>query len=314
MMQSTDSIPAITEKEATGEIAELYEDLRVTLGVPFVNLIWRHLATIPGGLSWTWNLVKPLYVSGEVIRLSIEASELISLPSIVTLPDFVWDSANVDLDVRKTIVRLIESYNRANGVNFFALIVARSVLRDGLPTLARVTTARQTVSCYREPFRALPPLLAFAELPPPVFALVRRLDEFGRLESSKAIASLYRHLAHWPEFLSIIYTSFEPLHRSGELTKAQLNLIAFGQRQCSKLLTIASRSLSPIATKSQNDVSRSLDEFTGLMIGRMMVMGKAMRLLIPVDDATSATTTTARTNSKAGDLLKSSSARKTKER
>jgi hypothetical protein len=284
-MQSADSIPAITEMEASGEIAELYDDLRVTLGVPFVNLIWRHLATIPGGLSWTWNLVKPLYVSGELDRLSIEASELISLPSIVTLPNFVWDSANVNADARQTIVRLIESYNRANGVNFLALLVVLSVLRDGRPTPAPGTTARETASCYREPLRALPPLLAFTELPPPVFALVRRLDEFGRLGSSKAIASLYRHLAHWPEFLSIIYTVFEPLHRSGELTKAQVQLIAFGQQQCSKLLTIADRSLSPITTKSQSDVARSLDEFTGLMIGRMMVIGKAMRLLIPADGA-----------------------------
>ena len=73
-----DSIPAIAEGDATGDIAILYEDLRVTLGVPFVNLIWRHLATIPGGLAWTWTLVKPLYASGELERLSSKASALVS--------------------------------------------------------------------------------------------------------------------------------------------------------------------------------------------------------------------------------------------
>jgi hypothetical protein len=289
MMQSTDSIPAITEKEATGEIAELYNDLRVTLGVPFVNLIWRHLATIPGGLSWTWTLVKPLYVSSELNRRAVEASKLISLPSVVTLPDFVWDGANVDRDARHTIVRLIESYNRANGVNFLALHVALTVLRDGLPTLSRGTTASQTVGCYREPIEALPPLLGFTELPKPLFALVRRLDEFGRLGSNKAIASLYRHLAHWPGFLSIAYTAFEPLHRSGELTKAQANLIDSGRRQCAELLDLVNLTLPPITTESRNGVFISLDEFTGLMIGRMIVMGKAMRLLITTDDANAQT-------------------------
>ena len=69
-----DSIPAIAESDATGDVAALYQDLRVTLGVPFVNLIWRHLATIPGGLAWVWTLTKPLYVSGELDRLSTEAS------------------------------------------------------------------------------------------------------------------------------------------------------------------------------------------------------------------------------------------------
>jgi hypothetical protein len=67
-----DSIPAISEGDAVGDVAALYEDLRVTLGVPFVNLIWRHLATIPGGLAWVWTLVKPLYVGGELDRLSRE--------------------------------------------------------------------------------------------------------------------------------------------------------------------------------------------------------------------------------------------------
>ena len=59
-----DSIAAIPEEDASGDIATLYADLRATLGVPFVNLIWRHLATIQGGLAWAWTLVKPLYVIG----------------------------------------------------------------------------------------------------------------------------------------------------------------------------------------------------------------------------------------------------------
>ena len=32
---------AITEKEAQGPVADFYEDIRSTLGVPVVNLIWR---------------------------------------------------------------------------------------------------------------------------------------------------------------------------------------------------------------------------------------------------------------------------------
>ena len=63
MGQAADPIPAIREEDARGEIALVFEDLRATLGVPFVNLIWRHIATIPGGLAWTWALVRPLYVS-----------------------------------------------------------------------------------------------------------------------------------------------------------------------------------------------------------------------------------------------------------
>ena len=57
---SGDPVAAISEAGATGEIAALYGDIRATLGVPVVNLIWRHLATFPGALPWAWQSLRPL--------------------------------------------------------------------------------------------------------------------------------------------------------------------------------------------------------------------------------------------------------------
>jgi hypothetical protein len=279
-----DSIPAITEQDASGEIAALYADLRITLGVPFVNLIWRHLATIPGGLAWTWTLVKPLYLSGELDRLSVETAARAGLPSLTRWPDFVWEGVAIDRGARRLIARLIDGYNRANGVNFLALLAAVSVLRDGMP--ARLDTGRALPWANRPLVAtdALPPLPKLSELSPPLLALVRRLDQFGRLGSSDAIASLYLHLALWPPFLSIAYTSLEPLHRSGELAKIQQGVIAFGRQQAFGLAGLVDRNLPAIAPENRAAVLRPLDEFTCLMIGRMIVMGKAMHGLVSGDD------------------------------
>ena len=38
------------EAAATGDVAAPFADIRATLGVGVVNLIWRHLATIDGAL------------------------------------------------------------------------------------------------------------------------------------------------------------------------------------------------------------------------------------------------------------------------
>jgi hypothetical protein len=275
-----DSIPAIAEGDATGDVAILYEDLRVTLGVPFVNLIWRHLATIPGGLAWVWTLVKPLYVSGELDRLSSEASALVSLPSLAPLPDCVWESAAVGRDARQTIVAMIESYNHANGVNFLALMTAVSALRDGLPAAAAETTPVPASKRHSAPAPKLPPLPGLSELPPHVLALVRALDDLGRLGSNDAVASLYRHLAHWPAFLSIAYAALEPAHRSRELARAQEHVIAFGRAQCAALARLANPVLPALSLEARSAVLRAADEFTQLMIGRMIVMGKALRSLL----------------------------------
>ena len=47
-------VSAISEDEATGETAEIFTDIRATLGNGVVNLIWRHIATIEGALPWFW--------------------------------------------------------------------------------------------------------------------------------------------------------------------------------------------------------------------------------------------------------------------
>ena len=274
-----DSIAAIAEGDATGDIAALYQDLRVTLRVPFVNLIWRHLATIPGGLAWGWTLTKPLYVSGELDRLSSEAAALVSLPSLVPLPDHVWECAAIDRDARRTIAALIDSYNHANGVNFLALLTAVSTLRDGLPAasgVSQATAARR----HSPPTSKLPPLPGLSELPPHLLELVRGLDQLGRLESSEAVASLYRHLAHWPGFLAVAYTALAPLHRSRELAEAQREVSAFGRAQCASLVRLVNPDLPVLAPDAKSAALRGLDQFTGLMIGRMVVMGKAMRALL----------------------------------
>ena len=63
---TADSIRTVSEHDATGIVAEIYAEIRQTMGIPLVNLIWRHLASHPPGLQWAWSLLKPAYESGKV--------------------------------------------------------------------------------------------------------------------------------------------------------------------------------------------------------------------------------------------------------
>ena len=63
---SADPVSAITVFLDDADIAAIYTDIRATLGVPVVNLIWRHLAVFPDGLPWAWESLKPLYASGAI--------------------------------------------------------------------------------------------------------------------------------------------------------------------------------------------------------------------------------------------------------
>ena len=80
LMNISDPVPAITEAGATGEIAAIFADIRLVLGVDVVNLIWRHLATIPGALPWAWGTLPPLYADGSI------AAEAAALHGDLDLP------------------------------------------------------------------------------------------------------------------------------------------------------------------------------------------------------------------------------------
>ena len=68
-----ESVPSVLETAATGEIAEIYADIRGTLGTSVVNLIWRNLATMPDALPWTWSAVRPLYLAPAAAHAEADA-------------------------------------------------------------------------------------------------------------------------------------------------------------------------------------------------------------------------------------------------
>ena len=83
-MQGQESVPSVLETEATGEIADIYADIRKVLGTSVVNLIWRNLATMPGALPWAWLTVRPLYL-GDAPRHAEAVRRTIALPDLARL-------------------------------------------------------------------------------------------------------------------------------------------------------------------------------------------------------------------------------------
>ena len=280
-MSAADPIPAIREEDATGETAALFADLRATLGVPFVNLIWRHLATIPGGLDWTWALAKPLYETADLDQAAAALRDVAALPELAPIPEAVWDCAGIGAADRAEIAGLIRDYNHANGVNFLALLTAVSVLRPDAasrPVALRAPSGRGIAGAPSGTVRPLPPL---SDLAPPVVATVRELDRFGRLGDNDAVASLYRHLGYWPVFLAMSHAGLAPYHRNGALAGAQARVIAAGREHAGRLAELVGREPGTLDPDTRRRVFAALDEFTRLMIGRMVVMGSALLTQLP---------------------------------
>lgn len=271
-----DPLPAVAEVDATGEIAAIYADIRATLGVPMVNLIWCHLAATDGALAWAWRAARPLHAGGAVAETAAAFRDRIALPPVPALaPDALAAVGLGDADCA-TVGRLLVSYDRANTMNFVTLGALRATMRGEAGGAAAARPAgRPPGAPVSGPLPPLPPL---ESLDPALLTLVRRLNAVGA-EDDTVVASLYRHLALWPGLLALIDTALAPLAGSTALH----GLIAANREAGLALargLVGAARPEPPPAAVS-GPVGDALDAFLAHTLGRMVTMGRLLRAIIP---------------------------------
>ncbi len=273
---SADPVPSIREADASGEIAELYSDIRATLGVPVVNLIWRHLAMFPGGLGWAWEALKPLYASGAIMTEAAALRDGLDIPTLPGLTVPALSAAGLSASDLKRIDMILASYERSNAMNMIAL----AALLAGLEEMAAPLEPAETVAVDEEGVAGeMPPLLTLDEMDDDVRALVEALNAIGG--RAEILASMYRHLANWPPYLGMISALITPFAAEGRLEPVILYVIAEGRRRAEHLagaLAAPERSLEPSVRK---DMRAALNQFIDGPIGKMIAVVPLIKQAMP---------------------------------
>jgi hypothetical protein len=218
-----DPIESISESAATGETAEIYSDIRKTLGTSVVNLIWRNLATMPGALPWAWSTVRPLYF-GPAAGHAEAVRKTLRLPNLPNLSAGLLVAAGIDGNAREQIRAVLDSYHHTNAL---ALVVLSALLEHYGPSEAEVINWTEAAPSSAR--TELPPLPSMASLPVEVQRLIEELNEFGEDGATDLTASMYRHLAYWPPYLAIVRTMLAPLQADGTLTELTRSARALGR-------------------------------------------------------------------------------------
>ena len=111
----------ITEKEATGEVAEIYQDIRETMNMPFPQTIWRNLATKEGALQWVWSSLKPIYQSGAVAHYASELRRSLDVSSVSPIPASALNILGISNQDRQYISEFLDNMNFGNSQNIIGL-------------------------------------------------------------------------------------------------------------------------------------------------------------------------------------------------
>jgi hypothetical protein len=213
----SDPVPAITEAAATGGTAAIFADIRQVLSVDVVNLIWRHLATMDGALPWAWQVLRPLYADGSVIGQATALRRDLTLPPMPPIQAEVYPTLGLRPADMTAIRGVLSAYDYTNGMAVVALTALRGRLDGRVPVGVKAAEPTPVATAARI---ALPKLLDLSAMQPETAALVTALNGFGTRRPGAVLASMYRHLAHWPSHLAFAWLLLAPMDGDGRLSAA----------------------------------------------------------------------------------------------
>jgi len=204
----------LRERDATGEVAAIYEEIRRFWAVPYVSSLQRHLATRPGWLEWTWAALRPVFANGRAQAAAWRAAEGLRIPELPDISRHALRVWGVTADGEAAIRATCTSFVRVSPANLMLSGLLRRLLKGdlpgGAPSLASDWTPPSSLG-------HLPPLVDLATLPPMEQAVLATLGT--KVGDEPFVPGLYRMLASWPGFLAHVATVLSP-HLHDSVTRA----------------------------------------------------------------------------------------------
>ena len=196
------TFPEILEDQATGEVRIAYEEIKRTLGVSMVNFFWRAMAVHPNFFLRMWAQLKP---NAESQYLETKADELRALALLADsnrLPRLDkklrrqgWSSAKLD-DLRQKV----NSYRYVSAK--LLLLVAsidESLAQGRIGGTGILSDRKKRTGVVGSPD------LPMAALGSPPIGTLRVLADIKAVHHWHGIASGYRTLALYPDFLKLAW-------------------------------------------------------------------------------------------------------------
>jgi hypothetical protein len=197
----------LPESEATGRIAEIYEEVRHYCGVPYVSSMQRYMATMPGCLEWVWTALRPAMINGAVQEAAWACVNSLSLTPLAPVSRPALRLFGVDAEGEVAIRAACDTFVRVSPINMIFGGSLRYLLENG--DLSGDEGPVSTAWTPPDPVSNLPAFVDPATLDDSQAAV---LSEFRRgLGDGSFIPGPYRMFARWPAYLAHVAIELGPV-------------------------------------------------------------------------------------------------------
>ena len=274
-----DPIPAIAEVEATGETAALFQDIRQSLGVPVVNLIFRHLATFPDVLPWCWQSLKPLYLNGTIDAQAHALRSTLFLPTAAPISGATLADAQLASGDLKTLRTILRSYERSNAMNMIAFGALLAQLNGTSGSQPARPIEPISTEHHAAALGTMPRPLAMSEMDEQTRMLTLRLAAIGG--DHPIIPTMYRHFAHWPRYLELLCERLVPLDETAALKRAVDDVLDDAQNRGLQMVNGLEKPEMTLDPSKKAALIETIDTFQRRVIGKMIVIVGVIQQAMP---------------------------------
>lgn len=276
------ALPEIRESDAVGETAALYDDIRAVIGVPIVNLLFRHMATVPGCLLWAWGTIRPLYIDEEIPKAAraLTADVMPGQSADLRSPIAVAHLSRADV---AEINRVLDTYGRANPMNLIGLKIIDLALDGELQNANIGRTPPLSEGDFKRPsdLKDLLPMTDPLSAKPRTQAALNNLARQIHGGDTGVIPSLYRHFGAWPEFLDALEPALAPTLAGGGFEASAQAMLSASEATALKLYRdLPLQDLAPPDASATNALKGLIAQFPP-NICRMTVLATLLRRGLP---------------------------------
>lgn len=200
-------LPLVRESDAAGRTLEIYQEIKASLGVPHVNLIFQAYGAHPQFLDLAWKSLQPAIETREFFACSerIRGEAYTAIHNYFSVPDLCSGIREVHFSTgaQHELTDAVELFHYNNPLLLLIAAVQLQAFEDG-PSQHRTTHRGAD-----HPVFASKPIQITEEAASPPIRKV--YEDIKRTLGVNVINSDYQAFARWPDFLSLFWNSLKPI-------------------------------------------------------------------------------------------------------